>query len=618
MGLQTNLIRRNATYAWRKRLPVEVGGGLMQISLRTNDPNIAKRVAAVVSSECWHIFRLMRTTQLSKPDARILLTFVIERELERISHGQTMRMDDPSPMSWQTDQSHDWAMGKALQLLAERGVSGEELTARDRAALLAEGRTTVDIERLEAALATEAQSFQHPPAEGPNARVKQVMEAALGRSGFSHMEYLQGRQIYMNGRGAGLLSAHKGDASTAEACELAERLLRSDQGPVDDIKDAPQEQVQPAPVENAKTKPAKPVENGYDPKFTSLIQRLMEQKQRQKMSAQSISQMEKTLMMFVECTELNSINDLQQVHVARYIDMLHELPKVYRRSPKTRKMTLKQILTKAKADGTNAGLSVATINRNIDYLGQLLKKARSEGFTTPNHIDLNSLRLRKKSRERDECPPFAPKDVEAIFQHPVWHGAKSLREWQVPGEDIRKDGHYWIPAIAALTGARRAEIAGLRLDDIAVLEGIPVFRLRENENRSIKTFGSARDVPIHPQIIELGLMEHVEHLRSKGEVDLFPDMRPKAGTKEKWGGKIDYRFRLLLERQLTAGRNGKSFKSFRHYVITQLGRSPQVAEYVRKDIVGHVGDSITSERYSDTATLQEKLEAISTLPNLLI
>ena len=160
--------------------------------------------------------------------------------------------------------------------------------------------------------------------------------------------------------------------------------------------------------------------------------------------------------------------------------------------------------------------------------------------------------------------------------------------------------------------------ARLRLDDVTVLEGIPVFRLRENENRSIKTFRSARDVPIHPQLIELGLLEHVEHLRTNGESDLFPDMRPKAGTKEKWGGKIDYRFRLLLESQLTAGRNGKSFKSFRHYVITQLGRSPQVAEYVRKDIVGHVGDSITSERYSDTATLQEKMEAIRTLPNLAI
>jgi hypothetical protein len=85
MGLQTNLIRRNATYAWRKRLPVEAGGGLMQISLRTNDPDIAKRVAAVVSVACWHIFDLMKIKWLSKPSFDYLLTYAIERELDHVS-----------------------------------------------------------------------------------------------------------------------------------------------------------------------------------------------------------------------------------------------------------------------------------------------------------------------------------------------------------------------------------------------------------------------------------------------------------------------------------------------------------------------------------------------------
>jgi hypothetical protein len=77
MGLQTIFIRRNATYAWRRRLPVEIGGGLMQISLRTNSPKVANRTAAVATVECWDIFDLMRAKQLSKPDVRRLFTFVI-------------------------------------------------------------------------------------------------------------------------------------------------------------------------------------------------------------------------------------------------------------------------------------------------------------------------------------------------------------------------------------------------------------------------------------------------------------------------------------------------------------------------------------------------------------
>lgn len=38
LGLQTHVFRRGATYVWRRRLPVSLGGALMQVSLRTRDP----------------------------------------------------------------------------------------------------------------------------------------------------------------------------------------------------------------------------------------------------------------------------------------------------------------------------------------------------------------------------------------------------------------------------------------------------------------------------------------------------------------------------------------------------------------------------------------------------
>ena len=97
----------------------------MQISLRINDPETAKRVAAIVSAESTHTFDRIKTPALSKSNARPLLTSDIERELERISHAQILRADDPSPTAWQIDQPHNWAMGKALQLLTQRGVSAK-------------------------------------------------------------------------------------------------------------------------------------------------------------------------------------------------------------------------------------------------------------------------------------------------------------------------------------------------------------------------------------------------------------------------------------------------------------------------------------------------------------
>ena len=97
MGLQTNFLRRNATYAWCKRLPVQPGGGLMQISQRINNPETAKWVATIVSAESTHTIDRMKTPALSKSDALRLLTAVIKRELERISHAQVLRADDANP-----------------------------------------------------------------------------------------------------------------------------------------------------------------------------------------------------------------------------------------------------------------------------------------------------------------------------------------------------------------------------------------------------------------------------------------------------------------------------------------------------------------------------------------
>jgi hypothetical protein len=213
-------------------------------------------------------------------------------------------LDEPSPLAWQIDRSHDWAMGQALQMFAERGKSGETLTMCDRQTFREEGKTDDDIERLETALGTEAQAFLHPPSKGPNARVKQAMESALERSDFTHMEYLEGRKIYMNGRGAGLLTALSGDPNTSVAMDMAERLNKSEHEPSAKINVFPQESLAPPTVKPPETIPTKQMTTSYDPKVASLITRLMDQKRRQNMSAQMIEQMEKTLGLFAEFCEI--------------------------------------------------------------------------------------------------------------------------------------------------------------------------------------------------------------------------------------------------------------------------------------------------------------------------
>jgi integrase len=321
--------------------------------------------------------------------------------------------------------------------------------------------------------------------------------------------------------------------------------------------------------------------------------------------------------LFAEATGLADIPELQQAHVAKFVDFLHQLPATYRKSPKDRDKPLSQIL--AEASGKSTGLSATTISRNLDYLGQLLTRAKSEGFANATQIDLGSLRPRKTKRDRDERPAFTADDIQRLFGHPVWQGNLPKQKWQEPGPTVSPDGLYWVPMIAALTGARREEIAGLKAADITLIDGMPVIQIAENANRGLKTLASTRTLPLHPQLIELGLVEQArEQLRMRGaDADLFPDLRPpQSGTK--FGDQLDYRFRLLVQNRLNGNPEGKVFHSLRHYVTTQLGRMSGVPEHVRKDILGHVGADITSERYSERATLAAMAEAIRQLPRLTI
>jgi integrase len=120
-------------------------------------------------------------------------------------------------------------------------------------------------------------------------------------------------------------------------------------------------------------------------------------------------------------------------------------------------------------------------------------------------------------------------------------------------------GVYWLPLIALFSGMRSGEIAALKVRDVAVVEGVRCFRLRNVD--ALKTSYSARDVPLHPELFKLGLMAYVEKRRRSGEDELFPDIRPN-GKKDR-SSEFSRTFRKVLT---SAGLTDPSLTmhSFRH------------------------------------------------------
>ncbi|WP_386070580.1 DUF6538 domain-containing protein [Tahibacter sp. UC22_41] len=146
----------------------------------------------------------------------------------------------------------------------------------------------------------------------------------------------------------------------------------------------------------------------------------------------------------------------------------------------------------------------------------------------------------------------------------------------------------WAMLIGLYTGARVGEIAQLYLRDFVMEGDAPCVRFTtDSDGQTVKTEASTRLVPLHPDLIDLGLWTRVETLREAGEERLFPGMRidSAAGTGNAISkGFSNYLGRIKIGPRRTNGTVG--FHSLRKTVIQTLQGASLSAER-RRAFVGH-------------------------------
>ena len=215
----------------------------------------------------------------------------------------------------------------------------------------------------------------------------------------------------------------------------------------------------------------------------------------------------------------------------------------------------------------------------------------------------------KVPKETESERAFEKDELEALISSPLFIGAKNGNKAYDPGKFMVNDWRFWAPLMALCSGARVAEIAQLRPQDVRQEQDIWVLDINAQEGRSLKTAASQRLVPLHSQLLRIGIAGLSKSQQAAGLVRLLPGCPAPVGgdagkqlskwMSEKWLKRFEFKTR-----------RGMGFHSFRHSLTTQL-RSARVESDLIGKILGHE-DTAMRSRYGRTemAPLRDALESV--------
>jgi integrase len=276
------------------------------------------------------------------------------------------------------------------------------------------------------------------------------------------------------------------------------------------------------------------------------------------------------------------VDKLSHEVARKYKRILMKLPSNMRKDKRYRDLSIKEIikLKDVKPIASN------TVNNNLSTIIAFASWGRKHGYLSENFFE--GMKVTNKKKAQDERKPFSDEDLIKIFDP-----EKYLRE------TAESSFRYWVPLLGLFTGARINELCQLHVSDIKIVDELWCLDINDDgdskNSKKLKNKSSARVIPIHPKLIELGLIEFVNHQKNSKVVRLFPELTLRIdGFYRKPGRWFNESY---LRKKVGIKDPDKTFHSLRHTVINGL-KQKGVGESYISDYVGHSsGESETFGRY---------------------
>lgn len=288
---------------------------------------------------------------------------------------------------------------------------------------------------------------------------------------------------------------------------------------------------------------------------------------------------------FVELFGVLDLDKITREIIHKHRGYLAQMPSV---GQGVRKLPAPVQIERAKTDQLPV-LSQETIRNHLRALSSILTQAKRLGWVSDNIVeqsgvmDLISQAIRNSAKVKDT--DFTQDELRSVFSSPVFAGCKDNALHRKFG-----DAASWLPLLLYYTGARREEVAQLKVNEVKQIQGIhclDIMTSGDDGERGVKTASSRRVIPLHQDLISRGFLSYVQTLPADGQ--LFPKLKPcpdgyyATAFGRAWGAYL----RSVLKLDITAA----PLHGFRHTFKT-LCRGSGITEDVMDAIAGHAANTV--------------------------
>lgn len=309
------------------------------------------------------------------------------------------------------------------------------------------------------------------------------------------------------------------------------------------------------------------------------------------LSPKTMEEYSHSLEFFITAMTDLRIGVIDREKAGEYFTILKKLPANLSRLSKYRGKSIAEVI--AMGDKPQ---SEVTVSKKIERISMMFKWALGEKGKWG--IDANPFMGFGQADNSDTTRrPFTTDELKLLLNHPDFIKRKFQNSYA-----------FWLMPLALFTGARLGELCQLDIKDFVEFDGIACIDINDidaletvveagGRKKRVKNKNAKRLVPIHPKLIEIGILRYVEKLKLQGREQLFPELSRTrrdgpAQAASNWFQRFRKRVGLIAKQETV-------FHSFRHYFITNM-LDNDVSPHMLAPIVGHEAELITGKVYWNT------------------